>query len=157
MGIEGDFPITRTQAQVLVIGLVVMMGLGFALFGGLIPGVSPRSNAPSNLVFVNGQAYATEALTLATPSVFQNSTLSQAFLFQNVTFSFWTSDWYSVDGAELHGNGTEGNGASYAFTLGPTGVPWGNSTSYFSPDHLFGVVWVGGPLVGNSVRVMVHD
>lgn len=155
MGIEGDFPMTRTQTRVLVVGLVVMASVGLALFGGWIPGIQPGSSAPSTVV-IDGQTYFDEAVSLPAPFLFANTTVPQSFHFHNVTFWFWVTNWYSVSGAELHGNGTELNGTAQAFTLGLPEQPGENNTTYLSPDRVFGVSWEGSLFYENLVQIFVR-
>ena len=155
MVLERDFPITRTQAKVLVIGLFVMGAFGAALFGGAIPGLRPNYSAPSVIV-VDGQPYYYTVVTVPTPGLFSNHSSPEAFAFHNITFHLWVTNWGSVTGGLVRGNGTETNGTVYSFVLGESVTPAVNATLFLSPDRLFGVYWSGGLLGGSAVRLMVH-
>lgn len=157
MALDQDFPITRTQAKVLVIGLLVMGAFGAALFGGALPGLRPNYSEP-NVIVVEGQSYFFTVVTVPTPALLSNLNYSspQSFAFRNVTFALWVSNWGSFLGGLVRGNGTEPNGTVYPFVLGESVVPPVNTTLFLSPDRLFAVYWPGGPLGGSSVRLMVH-
>jgi len=156
MGIDQDFPMTRTQVRVLVVGLLVMAVVGGVLFAGLLPGAKPTFAAPT-IAVIDGESYYVEAVALSVPPLFQNSSAPQAFDFHNVTFELWVSNWYSFDAAEVHGNGTEPNGTVFSFALGPTATTSSSSTLYLSPDRLFGIEWAGAPVAWNSVKLLVRQ
>jgi hypothetical protein len=155
MGMDQDFPISATQAKVLLVGLLVMGAFGAALFGGAIPGLKPNYSAPNYLV-VDGEPYYYTAVALPTPSLFSNQTDPHSFAFHNVTFVLWVSNWNWFTGGLVHGNGTEANGTVYSFVLGESVAPPVNATLFLSPDRLFAVYWPGGQLGGSSVRLMVR-
>jgi len=155
MGIDQDFPTTRTQAKVLIVGLVVMGAFGAALFGGAIPGLKPNYSERTSLV-LDGERYYFTVVSLSMPGLFLNSTAPESFAFHNVTFALWVSNWNVVGGGLVRGNGTEANGTVYAFVLGESASPPVNTTLFLSPDRAFAVYWPGGPLGGNSERLMVH-
>lgn len=144
---------TRRQATVLVVGLVIMAGFGIALFGGAIPGLKPNYGAP-NILVLDGDRYYFTTVFLSV-GFLANSSLPQSELFENVTFSLWVSQWNSFEGGLVHGNGTESNGTVYPFVLGSSTNPPENTTLFISPDRLFAVYWPGGPFAGFWVRLMV--
>lgn len=155
MGIDQDFPMTGTQAKILVVGLVVMAVFGAALFGGAIPGLKPNYTEPSTIL-VEGEPYYFTSVSLTPPGLLSNHTLPQPYTFHNVTFELWVTNWGSLRGGLVHGNGTEANGTSYPFLLGESVSPPVNTTLFVSPDRLFGAYWPGGLLGGTSVLLMVH-
>lgn len=150
-----DFPMTRTQAKVLIVGLVVMGAFGIALFGGAIPGLKPNYSEPSTLT-LNGEQYYYETVFLSTPLFPLNTSSPQPTIFHNVTFELWVSNWYGYMGGLVRGNGTETNGTTYAFVLGESSIPPVNTTLFISPDREFAVAWPGGILGGSGVRLMVQ-
>jgi len=147
---------TSTQQRVLVIGLVVMIGAGAALFGGFIPGVKPNF-VNAGIIYLNGTSYNYEAVYLNGPIWPSNHTSPAATVFQNVTFQLWVTNWYGLSGGIVRGNGTEPNGTTYSFDLGHVPNPPVDQTAYISPDGYFAVAWrggvYGGPTVGLFVRV----
>jgi len=155
MGMDQDFPMSRTQGKVLVVGLVVMVVIGFALFGGFLPGLKPNYTPPST-VLVEGEPYYYTTVWLNSPSVFSNSTAPQPFVFHNVTFELWVTNWDSPTGGLVHGNGTERNGSVASFVLGNSVSPPMSTSLFVSSDRGFAVYWSGGFLAGPSVRLMVH-
>lgn len=152
---DRDFPMTATQAKVLLVGLVVMGGVGAALFGGAIPGLKPNYNAP-NIEIFNGEKYYFTTVFLNFPFYPVNHSLPHTFPFHGVNFTLWVSNWYSFTGGLVRGNGTEANGTVYSFVLGLSTSPPVNTTFYLSPDRLFGASWPGSPLAGFWVHLMVH-
>jgi len=154
MGMDQDFPMTRTQLRVLAVGLLAMAIVGVVVFGGFVPGVRPAPT-PSTIE-VNGQPYYFTVESLAPPALLENVSPPQQFVFHHVTFVLWIVNWYSVTGPELYGNGTELNGTTYSFVLGIPGSTTGGTNQFLSPDLLFGVYWLGGLLAGNTARLMVH-
>jgi len=155
MGLEQDFPLTRTQAKVLVVGLLLMGAFGAALFGGVTPGLRPDYTPPAVIV-VDGTSYYYAAVLLPTPPLLSNHSAPESFGFHNVTFALWVTNWGSFSGGLVRGNGTEPNGTVYSFVLGESALPPVNSTLFLSPDRLFGVYWPGGLLGGSTVRLMVR-
>jgi hypothetical protein len=155
MGIDQDFPISRTQARVLVIGLVVMSAIGVAVFGGFIPGLKVSPSGPAT-VLVQGESYYYTTVMISLPQPFSNTSTPTVTVFHNVTFALWFIHWDWVTGALVQGNGTESNGTVYAFVLGVTGFPLQNDTLFLSPDHWFGAFWPGLSASGSSVRLLVH-
>ncbi len=155
MGMDRDFPITGTQAKVLLVGLVVMAAFGAALFGGAIPGLKPNYSAPNILVLDGGRYYFT-TFFLTMPLFPVNHTSPESTSFHNVSFSLWLTNWYTLSGGIVHGNGTEPNGTVYSFALGDSFAPPVNTTLFVSPDNLFAVYWPGGLLGGPGARLMVH-
>lgn len=155
MSIDDDFPMSKNQVRVLVIGLVAMAAFGAALFGGFLPGLKPNYTPPST-VTVNGEPYYYTTVAMNQPALFSNTTLPQSFSFRNTTFVLWFTNWGAPAGALLHGNGTESSGTVSSFILGETAEPPSEATLYVSPDRTFAVSWPGGPLGGVWVRLMVH-
>ena len=155
MSIDEDFPMSKNQVRVLVVGLVAMAVFGAALFGGVLPGLKPNYSAPST-VTVDGEPYYYTTVAMNQPSLFSNFTLPQTFSFHNLTFTLWLTDWGSSSGALLHGNGTEPNGTVSSFVLGDVPYPPSSATLYVSPDRAFAISWPGGPLGGVWVRLMVR-
>ena len=152
---DKDYPMTRTQVKVLIIGLVVLGGIGVALFGGAIPGIKPNFSQ-INVLIVDGVSYDFTLAYLSHASVASNSSSPEAFLFDNVTFQLWVSAWNQLTGGLVHGNGTEQNGTTYAFVLGQSSSPPVNTTLFISPDREFGAYWAGGPLGGPFVHLLVR-
>jgi hypothetical protein len=155
MGIDRDFPMTGTQAKALIVGLLVMGAFGAALFGGAIPGLKPTYSEPK-VVVVDGEPYDFTTVSLTTPTLPLDYTSPQSFALHNVTFALWVSNWFSLSGGLVHGNGTEANGTVYSFILGESTSPPVNATLFVSSDRGFAVYWPGGPLSGSSVTLMVH-
>lgn len=153
--IDGNFPMTATQAKAVIVGLVVMGAFGAALFGGAIPGLKPNFSGP-NVVYLEGQRYYSTTFFLATPLFPGNASAPQSVTFYNVTFELWVSNWNSPTGGLVHGNGTEANGTVYSFVLGISVNPPENTTLYISPDRAFAASWPGGPLAGFWVHLMVR-
>ncbi len=154
MVLEHDYPMTRTQVTVMVVGLVIMAAVGIALFGGLLPGVKPDLNFPSE-VTINGQLYHFARSSLHTP-LFSNQSQPWNVSFENVSFEFWLTNWYSWFGGVVHGVGTEVNGTAYAFEIGATTANGSRSPLYLSPDGAFGVAWPGGLTGGTYVDLLVR-
>lgn len=145
---------TRIQTRVLAIGLVVMIAIGVALFGGLIPGLRPDYGGPAT-TFLNGHEYYVDAPVLNYPAL-GTSNSSMNVTFHNVTFALHLTNWYSVVGGIIHGNGTESNGTRYAFELGellPNGT---RPTLYVSPDSVFVGEWNGGWLGSPTIDLLVE-
>lgn len=146
---------TRTQAKVMVVGLLVMAIVGAALFGGFIPGLKPNY-AGTDITELNGVPYYYTVIYLSTPFFPANQTSPQPFVFHNVTFLLWVTNWYGFTGGLVWGNGTEPNGTVYSFVLGQSYSPRVNATLYVSPDQEFAVYWPSGILGGPGVRLMVR-
>jgi hypothetical protein len=155
MPIDQDFPMSRGQVRALIVGLLVIGGFGAALFGGAIPGLKPNYTAPAT-VFLNGEKYYVATVSLNWPAPLANYSAPQSFAFHGVSFWLWTTDWGSLSGALVHGNGTEPNGTVFPFVLGESPVAHVQSTLYTSPDRLFAVSWSGGVFGGPMVTVWVH-
>ncbi|HYA70122.1 MAG TPA: hypothetical protein VEH28_01965 [Thermoplasmata archaeon] len=155
MSIDDDFPMSRTQARVLVAGLVIMGVLGVALFGGLIPGLKPNYTMPATLS-LDGREYYYTSVLLNSPAILSNLTAPQPFSFHNVSFWLWVTNWGSPAGALVHGNGTEPNGTAFPFVLGQSNLPPVSATLFVSPDYYFAVSWGGGLLGGPWVELFVR-
>jgi len=155
MGIDRDFPMTRTQIRLLLVGLLVMSVVAAALFGGFIPGFRPNFNPPST-VQVDGVTYFDATLTLNPPIFPQNSSPPQELDFHGVVFALWFTHWNWVSQAWVEGNGTEANGTVDSFLLGETTTPPMNTSLYLAPDESFGAFWPGLPAAGGLVRVLVR-
>lgn len=153
---DRDYPMTRTQQRVLVIGLAIMVGIGVALFGGAIPGVKPNFSQ-LNDVSIDGVQYTFTLAYLSHTSVTSNTSSPEEFLVGNVTFELWVTNWNSFSGGIVHGNGTESSGAVYPFVLGQSSNPEVNTTLFISPDREFGAYWPGGPLAGPFVHLLVRS
>ncbi len=145
---------TPTQLRVLAIGLGVMAVVGIALFGGLIPGLRPNYSAPATTV-IAGHLYYVESSPLLAPFL-SNATAPWNVTFHNVTFELRLTNWYSVTGGIVHGNGTEANGIRYAFTLGERLSNGSRPALFVSPDSVFAAEWLGGWLGGSSIGLMVE-
>lgn len=155
MALDRDVPMTPAQRRILVIGLIVMLGFGVALFGGAIPGLRP-SYTVSDVATLDGRPYYVGSTPLHGP-VFGNSTPPWNVSFRNVTFDLWLTNWNSLHGGEVHGNGTESNGTRYGFVLGET-LPNGTRTEFFlSPDRVFAVSWSGGWFGGSEIELWVLE
>ena len=146
---------SRTQVRVLVVGLVIMGVFGGLLFGGVLPGLKPNYSEPST-VTIAGEAYYFTLVQLRTPNLLSYSTSPELFLFHNVSFSLWVTNWYSLSGGLVHGNGTEPNGTVASFVLGISANPPVDSQLFVAPDRGFAVSWPGGVLAGSTVRLMVR-
>ena len=155
MSLDTDYPMSRTQARALVVGLVSMAVIGGLLFGGALPGLKPNYSEPAT-VTIDGEAYYYTLVRLPSPALFSNSTAPQAFLFHNVSFFLWVTNWDSFSGGLVHGNGTEPNGTVSSFVLGSSSSPPVDSQLFVAPDRAFAVAWAGGWFGGTSVRLMVH-
>jgi hypothetical protein len=150
---DHDYPMSRQAVGVLVVGLVVMVAIGIALFGGFVPGIHPNLTAPA-VVTVQGHQYYTEPTPLHIP-LFTNSSGPWNVTFHNVTFELWVTNWYSATGGIVHGHGTELNGTTDSFVLGGP-IPNGTRVSlYLSPDLEWGASWVGGVAGGFSAQLLV--
>lgn len=146
---------SRTQVKVLIVGLVVMGVFGVALFGGVLPGLKPNYSFPAT-VSVDGEPYYYTSVALNWPGFLSNFTAPQPYIFHNVSFWLWMTNWGAPMGALVHGNGTEPNGTVSSFVLGESVVPPVNTTFYLSPDRAFAVSWSGGLFGGPWVRLMVR-
>ncbi len=154
MALDRDFPMTLTQVRVLVVGLAAMAAIGIALFGGFLPGLRPNYSA-ADITTVAGHRYYVESSLLSTP-VFANSTAPWNVTFHNVTFELRLTNWYSLQGGIVHGNGTEANGTRYAFTLGELLPNGSRSTFFLSPDLIFAASWTGGWFGGPTIGLLVE-
>lgn len=153
MVLDHDVPMTPLERRILVVGLVVMAVFGIALFGGVIPGLRPNYSV-SDVAILGGHSYFVGSTPLHVPTL-GNSTPPWNVSFHNVTFGLWLTNWNSLRGGEVHGNGTERNGTDYAFTLGEI-LPNGTRTELFlSPDRVFAVSWAGGWFGGPEVELWV--
>lgn len=155
MSLDTDYPMSRSQARALVVGLVIMAVVGGLLFGGALPGLKPNYNAPAT-VTIGGAAYYYTLVKLRSPALFSNSTSPQSFLFHNISFLLWVTNWDSFTGGLVHGNGTEPNGTVSSFVLGMSSSSRVDSELYLAPDRVFAVSWAGGWFGGTSVRLMVR-
>ena len=154
IGIDRDFPMTRTQRRLLLAGIAVWAVAAVLLFGGFLTGVKP-SFSNSGLATIEGRSYHFEN-TLLHPPLYTNTTSPWNVTLFNVTFELWLTQWYSMTGGVLNGVGTEPNGTAYAFALGAP-LPNGTRvTLYLSPDLLFGVAWTGGWLAGAYAQLYVR-
>jgi hypothetical protein len=153
MVLDRDYPMTRTQVRILLVGLAVMAVIGVALFGGYLPGIKPNLSGPA-IATVDGRQYYTEATPLKIPFL-ANSTPPWNVSFRNVTFELSLSDWYSATGGIVRGNGTEASGTRYPFELGELFANGSRAQLYLSPDGVFGVGWGGGWLGGFSAELLV--
>jgi hypothetical protein len=154
MVLDRDYPTTPLQRRVLAIGLVVMIAIGIALFGGFLPGVKPNFSPPSTTT-LNGHEYFVEATALHGP-LFSNSSAPWNVTFHNVTFELRLTNWYSLWGGIVHFNGTEANGTRYMFALGQVLPNGSRAMLYVSPDSVFAAWWLGGLLAGPSVQLLVE-
>jgi len=155
MSLDQDYPLSRVQVRVLVIGTVVLAVFFGALFGGLIPGLTPNYAAPSTVV-VDGISYDYAKVNVNEPPILSNTTTPQTFLFHNASFTLWVTNWGSFTGGLVRGNGTEPNGSTFSFVLGHSESPPVNATLFVSPDRAVAVSWPGGPLAGTQVWLMVR-
>lgn len=153
MVLDRDYPMTRTQVRILFVGLVIMVAIGIALFGGYLPGIKPNLSGPA-IAMVNGHPYYTEASPLKIPFL-TNSTPPWNVSFRNVTFELSLSDWYSATGGIVRGTGSEVNGTRYSFELGELLANGSRAQLYLSPDGVFGVGWGGGWLGGFTAELLV--
>jgi hypothetical protein len=144
---------TRLQARVLVIGLVVMIAIGIALFGGYIPGLKPNYSAP-DIRLVDGHRYYALVTPLHYPG-FTNISAPWNVSFRNVTFELQCVNWYSSTGGIVVATGTESNGTHYAFVMGQTLPNGTRSTLYLSPDRVFGASYPGGWFGGIAITLLV--
>ena len=155
IGLDRDFPMTRTQRRVLLLGIAVWVVVGFLLFGGFLTGVKP-SFSTSGLTTIDGWSYHYEYSPIRAPT-FTNTSSPWNVTFFNVTFELWLTNWYSMTGGVLNGVGTEPNGSAYAFALG---LPLSNGTRitfFLSPDLAFGVGWNGGWLSEAFAQLYVRN
>lgn len=154
IGIDGNFPMTRTQRRILIIGFAVWAAVGIVLFGGFLPGFKP-SFSTTGLATIDGRPYHFEYSQVRAP-LYSNYTSPWNVTFFNVTFELWLTDWYSLNGGVLHGIGTEPNGTSYPFVLGKL-LPNGTRPLFFlAPDLSFGVGWNGGLFGGIFAQLYVE-
>ena len=134
MSFDKDYPMSRTQVRVLLVGLAVMAVVGGLLFGGAIPGLTPNYSEPATIT-LDGEAYHYTTVTVRSPSLFSNTTSPELFQFQNVSFYLWVTNWDSFTGGLVRGNGTEPNGTAFSFVLGQSANPPVNANLYISPDR----------------------
>lgn len=145
---------SRTQLRVLAVGIGAMAVVGIALFGGLIPGLRPNYSSPATTTLA-GHQYYVDSSPLSIPFL-SNNTPPWNVTFHGVTFELRLTNWYSVTGGIVHGNGTEANGTRYAFTLGER-LPNGSRPALFiSPDSVFAAAWAGGWLGGFTIGLLVE-
>ncbi len=153
MVMDQDYPMTRRAAIVMVIGLVVMAGIGVALFGGYLTGV--KASIPSTwTTTVNGHTFDATYTPLHAP-LFSDHTAPWNVTFRNVTFRLWLSNWNPLLGGVVNGIGTEPNGTAYSFALGNP-LPNGTHVLLFlAPDYGFGAAWVGGITASFQAEILV--
>jgi hypothetical protein len=151
-GMDRDFPMTHRQTVILVAGLAVMIAIGVALFGGLLPGIHP--NFSSSFVTIEGDQYYFEETPLQIP-IFVNYSAPWNVTFHNVTFELWLTSWYSALGGEVNGIGTELNGSHHSFVLGGPSPNGTRASLFLSPDREWGVGWPGGVLGGLEAQLYV--
>jgi|GEM_PF-635008 len=154
MVLDRDFPMSSVQKRALVGGIVVMLVIGVALFGGLVPGLKPNYSAPSVTTW-NGHEYYLEPTVLHIP-LLVNSSAPWNVTFHAVTFELRLTNWYSFTGGIVHVNGTEANGSRYSFALGQMLPNGSRAMLYISPDSVFGVWFTGGWLGGIVVQLLVE-
>lgn len=142
MVLEQDFPMTPVQKRVLAIGFGVWLVIGVALFGGFLPGLKP-SLSNTGIATIDGHPYHVIYSTVHGP-LLGNHSAPWNVSFYNVSFTLWTTNWYSTSGGVLHGVGTEPNGTSYPFELGELATNGSRSTFFLAPDGEFAVGWAGG-------------
>jgi hypothetical protein len=140
---DRDFPMTPRQAKAMVIGLLVMVVVGIALFGGLIPGLKPNYALPAT-VMVDGHPYYYTSVAVPWPPLGVNSTPPEELVFHNTTFWVWVTGWYSVSGGYLEGNLTLTNDSTYAFLLGGAPTAANYTIWYLAPGGGAGIAWAGG-------------
>ncbi len=155
MVLDQDYPIGRRQAQITVLGLVIMAIIGGLLFGGFLPGVHPDFTAPA-IATLDGHQYYVEPIVLQVPLPVSTSSSPWNVTFHNVTFTLWLTDWYSGPGGIVHGIGTEPNGTAYPFSLGGYATNGTRITLFLSPDYAFGGAWTGGPFGGVTAQLLVE-
>lgn len=155
MVLDQDFPISRRQAQITVVGLVVMAVSGILLFGGFLPGLHPDFSAPA-IVTLDGHSYYIEPTVLQVPLPVGTSSGPWNVTFHNVTFTLWLTGWYSGPGGIVHGIGTEPNGTAYPFSLGGYAANGTRANLFLSPDSAFGCAWTGGPFGGVTAQLLVE-
>ena len=155
MSLDTDYPMSRAQARALVVGLLIMAVFGGLLFGGALPGLKPNYSEPAT-VTIGGEAYYFTLVKLRSPALFSNSTSPQAFVFHNISFLLWVTNWDSFSGGLVRGNGTEPNGTVFSFVLGISPSLRVDADLYVAPDRAFAVAWSGGWFGGTSVRLMVR-
>ena len=152
--LDRDYPMTRRQVRVLAVGLAVMVGIGLALFGGLIPGLKPNYQEPT-VVVVAGHEYFVEIVPLHVPFL-TNTSAPWNVSFRNVSFELQLANWYSNTGGWVEGIGTESNGTHYPFVLGEVFPNGTRATLYVSPDSVFGASYLGGWLGGVVIHLLVE-
>ncbi len=154
MVMDRDYPMTRRQVTVMVAGLLIMTGIGIALFGGYLPGIHPKFSTVG-LADLAGHQYHVFQTFLHVP-LWTNYSAPWNVTFDNISFVLWVTNWYSPQGAVVHGMGSEPNGTSYLFAVGnllPNGT---RVTLYLSPDYEFGAYWVGGFAAPPWVQLLVQ-
>jgi len=132
-----------------------MAVFGGLLFGGVIPGLKPNYSEPTT-VTIGGEAYYTTMVKLRSPALLSNTTTPESFLFHNISFFLWVTNWDSIDGGLVRGNGSEPNGTVFSFVLGMSESPPVDSELFVAPDRAFAVAWPGGWFGGTSVRLMAR-
>jgi hypothetical protein len=150
---DKDVPMTPRDVKFLIVGLAVMVVVGIALFGGLLPGIHPNYTAPLVVTYQGHQFYA-EVTPLHIP-IFVNNSSPWNVTFRNVTFEIWLTNWYSGTGGIVNGIGTEMNGTSSPFSLGSQLPNGSRLTVYVAPDYGWGAAWTGGAFGGFAVQLLV--
>jgi len=141
-------PPSRRAAFATVIAVSVGFAFIVLLFGGFIPGLKPNFT-PSATTTVDGQPYYWTDYLIPGPDPPANTTTPSNVTFHNVSFSIWVTNWFSLTGGHVHGNGTEANGTAFSFVL--EGFPVA-TTLYLTPDGSAGASWSGQSFVELLVR-----
>ncbi len=144
--IDGNFPISRTQAKTMVGGLVGMAIVGMLLFGGYLPGLHPQYT-PNPLTTYDGRSYYWAALSVPSPPFLSSHSAPTSSVFRNDTIWRWVTNAGWLGGAYLHGNVTERNGTVYEFVIGGFSGQANWTDRFVAPGASVVVEWGGGSLV----------
>ncbi len=136
---DQDFPMSRRQGQVLVVGLVAMAVVGVALFGGWIPGVHP--GAGGSVLTYQGRPYFWTFLTVPYPLWPANTSGPVNYTFHGAALALGTKNWYALGGGELVGTIAPENATPTNFTL-TAAAPTAES-----PNATVVLEWPGGILL----------
>lgn len=142
--IDGNPPAAPWQQKATVVAVLVGVGIGAAVFGGLVPGLRPNF-APPEYVEFEGRMYYGSTIAAPSPLFGSNTTVPEEEFVHNATFWVWGTTAFGGFETFLDGNASFSSGHVYSFSLGGTVLSTNRTTQYVSSDGEIAVLWTGGP------------